>query len=418
MKLWPSFKNIFTPQHSVDDTTLDQILDAVSGINGDFPVFDDSVGGRRNMRNRALQSPTLSRCITLISGVMAQLITGGTLRVIDRDGRVAEDMNAQRAIDLFTTSLDGMTDSHALVEDMCVDYLTEGNFLAHLERSANGRVTGISRLISYAATTIPTQSGGWVYKVQFADKRIGEEQVIAPSRVAHGRWPRLFRQTSGTSDRLYFAPSPISLMHPSLQIALAGDKFIREWYDQGMKSNFAILLERRLSGEQSAEFQEMLSKSRKNQAPLILGDKPSIANLNSTPISESESDLRGFQVSEISRIYGVPGPLLNQNLTSWGQGIEELAKIFWRFGVSQHCNRFMAPFNFRMLRPGQRFVMDPVDLLRGDNTAMANLLNATRRDAQRDEVLTIEEQRRMLGYPVAPENGVLQSAAENSMDES
>ena len=122
-------------------------------------------------------------------------------------------------------------------------------------------------------------------------------------------------------------------------------------------------------------------------------------------------------MSEVSRIFGIPGPLLIQNLTSWGQGISQLAKLAWRFSLNQHCDRFLAPFSLRLLDSGQRFKVDASDLLRGDADEMARFLLAVKKDAQRSETMTVEEQRLFLGLPIKPVAGALQDATGNVIEE-
>lgn len=404
-------------QMQSDEDTLNSILDSLAGF-GDFNVFGDDAQGRINMRNAALQYPALARCVTLLSAVIAQLVTGGTLRVLDSEGKVVNDMQAGRAVDLFSNSLDGVFDSHSTVEDLASDYLLDGNHLSGIDQSSNGRVTAIRRLVAHSAQTTPTTSGGIVYQAHFADSGVGEYEFFAPRNVAHGRWPRLFRSSASAEHaRRFFAMSPVRLLHPALQIAIAGDGFIRDWYREGQRASFGISFKEKLSTAQLNDLRAAYDKIQNSRRPMLVDKGAQFTNLQNAAANKDQAELREFQVAEISRVYGVPGPLVNQNLTSWGQGIEELAKIFWRFGAAQHVNRFMAPFNFRLLQSGHRFSVDPVDLLRGDSTALANLLNAVRADAQRDAVATVEEQRRMVGLPAEPESGELQTATGGSNDD-
>ena len=70
------------------DTTWSQILDYASGAGDAWPL-DFYRAGLPISRDVAVSYATLNRCVTLIAGTVAQLITGGTLRVVDQDGRPA-----------------------------------------------------------------------------------------------------------------------------------------------------------------------------------------------------------------------------------------------------------------------------------------------------------------------------------------
>ena len=64
-------------------TTWSQILDYASGSGG----IDFDQAGLPISRNTAVSYATLNRCVTLISGMVACLVTGGNLGIVDPDGR-------------------------------------------------------------------------------------------------------------------------------------------------------------------------------------------------------------------------------------------------------------------------------------------------------------------------------------------
>ena len=121
--------------------------------------------------------------------------------------------------------------------------------------------------------------------------------------------------------------------------------------------------------------------------------------IRDVPQDDQAAKLRSFQVEEVSRVFGVPPPLLNVNMTSWGSGIEQLARLFWRFGLRQHVERFLAPFSLRLLPMGVRFEVDPTEMLRGDTKETAELVRVLAGDAQREPLASREEMRRLAGLP-------------------
>ena len=115
------------------NTTWSQILDYASGSGESWPLDFYEVGLPIS-RNTAVSYATLNRCVTLISGMVAPLVTGGNLGIVDSDGRRRRGVREDRLLEVFATSFDrGITPSHSFVEDSMADYLLDGNFLAVLE---------------------------------------------------------------------------------------------------------------------------------------------------------------------------------------------------------------------------------------------------------------------------------------------
>ena len=414
------FKNIFGPiiksQSTSDNDIIGSLLDAFA--SGDAMLDAD---GRGSGRDSALGYPALVRCATLLSSVVAQLITNGSMKVIDINGNIVKNQKAQKALMLFHTSLDGDVDAYTSVEDLVIDYALEGNALAKLTFSASGQISVIQKLDVLGAEINPTSNGGYVYRAtqSFNPEINAIYETIDPRSIAHARLPILLGSSNAnvSSRRSKFASSPVRLLNRALSIAIAGDKAIREYYKSGQRSNLGIAYPDKLSNEQLKDIRSAYVALQKTGAPFVVDRGAAFTNIQNSASNSDSLNLREFQVAEVSRIFGIPGPLLNQNLTSWGQGISELAKLAWRFGLSQHCERFLAPFSFRLLDAGQRFKVDASDLLRGDVADMARFLIAVKKDAQRGETMTVEEQRLFLGLPIKPVEGVLQDATNSAIME-
>ena len=405
------FGNIRQQVDGLDDGIVNSLLDALNG-SGELLDFKDDLKGRESMRNAALGYPALVRCSTLLSSVIGQLVTCGSMKVVNSEGAVVQTPNAMRALTLFSHSLDGYFDSLTSIEDLVTDYVLEGNALAKIVKNNRGGVTSIQRLSVPSAETFPDSSGGYVYRASLAlTNSTASYETIDPRYVAHCRLPLMFRHSTGaTTSRQAFAPSPVRLLHRALQIAISSDAAVRAYFINGQRANIGISYPDKISAAQLKDLRETYVKLQKTGAPFVVDRDARFTDISGGASNTDSLNLREFQVAEVSRIFGLPGPLLNQNLTSWGQGIAELAKLAWRFGISQHCDRFLAPFNFRLLQPGERFKVDPSDLLRGDPQDMAQFLSAVKRSAQQDETLTVEEQRMFVGYPKEPLYGDLKGA--------
>ena len=404
----------------MSDVTVGQLLDAIGG-GADLGYFDGYTIGGQDVRNASIGFPTYFRSVSLISSVMAQMLSGGSLSIRNRDGEVVETDRARRILDLFEHSPDGMTASHTWIEDWVTDYLVEGNALCEVVRGYRNGIMGLHRLSSWDANTVIASNGMTVYRARkIGGAPINEYREIAEMNVVHSRWGRMLRYAASQSvNRWNFAAAPVRLMRPALEIGLAGDRYIKEWFD-GINSSIGISFEDRLRPEQFKEVQAQIdstTSSSRRRKPLVVGSKAMFTNLQNNAASKDQAMLREFQVSDIARIYGIPGPIIGQNVTQWGQGIEALAKFFWKFCIRQHIDRMLAPVKFQLLLPGQRFEVDPTELLRGDIADIATLITAVSGDAQRDQIATTEEMRNWMGLPVEPEKGELRMAQQDDKSE-
>lgn len=356
-------------------------------------------------RHSAIYYATLSRCVTLISATVAQMITGGGLRVVDSDGRRSTSSRARQVLRLLSTSVDGgVTPAHTWVEDAVIDYGLDGNALL-IPRHVGGELQSIRRMLPWDAELI----GGPppVYRVHH-DPASPVEHVAAAD-VIHIRWPML-QQSSGlglVSPRPGFALAPVVALGRALRIGIEGDRYIEDWFGRGVRSRLHIDYPPRdpvrpLTDEQREQIRRDIARWSTRREPLVTFGGES-HEIRDSPQDQSARALREYQVADVARLFGVPAPLLGVDVTQWGQGIQQLAVLYWRFGGRQHLERFLAPLQVRLLEPGDRFVPDTSDLLRGDAQAMARLLQVLQGDAQRAPIATREELRRLAGLPADPE---------------
>ena len=427
MSIASKLKGFFTPNQQEESTstgnpTLDSILDSVAG--GAYVDYFGQFGfGFKDIRNASLGFPTYLRVITILSAVMSELITNGSLRVYDREGNIVKTERIENLLRLFEHSPDGITPAQTWMEDWCIDYLIDGNAICEVSRDMYARnrpVVGLNRLSVWDANTVQDpKSDGVVYEARYVGRtRTSQITSIPENRVMHARWPRTLRtSTSSQANRWGFAPAPVRLMRLALEVGLASDSYIKEFYQEANRSSVGISLEESQNLQDLAAIAQTLAAAAKNRKPMVLPGKGSFTNLSNSASNEDLEKLRQFQITEIARVYGIPGPVIGQQVTQWGQGIEQLSKMFWSQCVRQHIMRMLAPVKFHLLKPGHFISVDPTDLIRGDITALASLITATRRDAQSDQILTVPETRRLIGVSRNPQNGEKLEKASGQMKE-
>ena len=367
-----------------------QILDYAAGAGDDWPfdLYSAGVGGG----GTAVRYAALFRVLTLISGTVAQLVCApGSLRVIDRDGRRVRRFD--RVADLLAVSPDGgNTPSSHLIEDAVSDYLIRGTSYIVARRGFMGEKS-LERMLSGDHTVYYGREGGAMLRLRRLD---GTTEAVARRDVAVVRWPRLI-----AGDRIEGA-SPLTAIRPALDIGIQGDRYIREWFRSGAKSRLHLDYDPEIArvSAQRDEIRksvELYTMSRTRQ-PLVTFGGTSAA-ITDTPQDRAASVLREFQVREIGRVYGVPAPLIGEQVTEWGKGIEQLARLYWRFGARTHLDRLLLPLSHLLLPPGHFLACDHHELIAGDTEALKGLLIALQGDSQRDPIATREELRRLAGLP-------------------
>ena len=387
-------------------TTISQILDYVHG-SGDLWPLDMYKAGLPVNRDIAVSYATLNRCVTVISGAIAQLIAGGHLSVVDGNGRRRLSRRADRVLEVLRTSADGGSlQMSSFLEDAVADYLLDGNSIMSPTWTMDGRLEKLRRFSPWDADVTYTRAGEPVYRVTPADGMNRISENIAGLDIIHARWPRMLRYGNTRTTRVGFAMAPVVAMRPALDIGLQGDRYIRDWFNRGAQSNLHIdfpLLdnEKRHTEDQRTDLRKAIRQHSRTRSPLVTFGAKS-TKIDDTPQDSQARELREYQVQEVGRYYGVPAPLLGVQVTEWGSGIEQLGKLFWRFGLQQHLFRFLSPLALRLLRSGDRFHVDTTDLLRGDAEGVRSMVMALQGDGQRPPVATLAELRHIAGLTVDP----------------
>lgn len=388
-------------------TTISQILDYAHGSQGDWPL-NFFIPGLNTTRDQAITWAVLSRCVTLVSGGVASMLTEvGNLRVVDPGGMTIRTRRAEAALELLTWSPDGgMTPAYSFHEDCVSDYMLDGNALVLPDKQLDGTPTSLKRYVAWDADLTFDNNGMGVYRMTPVDGPVASVRA-AQMDVIHARWPRLLRYSRTRSTREGFAIPPVVALRPALDIGLQGDRYIREWFTRGARSklhfNFELQEnEQEPSVEDKAELVKWIETYTASRRPMVTwGANSSL--LSDVPQDDQVKDLREFQIMEAARFFGIPAPLIGSMVTEWGPAIEQLARLFWRFCLRHHLARYLTAMELRLLRRGQRFQVDPTALLRGDADAISKLTMALQGDSQRPAIATRSELRHAAGLPVEDE---------------
>lgn len=374
-------------------------------------------GGIANLQQALAYAP-LHRCVALISQVVAQLATGPTLRVVDRENRVVDTPRSRRALRLVRDGPDDVLSPTQYWTQALVDYLVAGNSIHEIVRGADGMPSRLQRMDPWDLQVLPSRSGRRVYQGTVA----GRPRTVGAANVIHIRWPlprypglAMSLDGSGTDD---LAASPLVLLWPTIDLGLKSDQYVRRFFEGGpegaLQARTIITMPHGSTDEAMKATAEEFIRAGNDQSPAVVKEGTKVEAQEVDPAHNKDVELlRVYQSRDCTRVYGLPAPLYGEQITSWGSGIEELARLAYRFGFRQHLDNVLDPLAFRLLPAGQRFDIDDYDLLRGDAESMSKLAQML----ITAEATTKEEVRTLVGLRAEmPEGETVRSVQVRSLE--
>ena len=362
-------------------------------------------------RNKSIQYPAFSRCAILISSVVSQLLTNGMLQVRNELDEKVDSERARTILGLFAGYPDGIIDAQTFYRDAAVDYCIDGNALLRTDRVG----TRVRRLIRYDSRDARVQRSDVdnpVYLAYRSHSYDGRLEMIPHNEICHVRFPLLKASTRANSDndRSYFAQPTIHLVRSALSIGLQQESSIKLNLTKAGRPTIHVNYDEEyaagLDPAQKREIRKALSsKFREDGVVVTFGADSKV--LDPSPQENTVKMMRDYQVEDVARVFGLPLPLLSVPVGQWSRGInEQIMKLAWRTCFSIHFSAFANCLGARLLRKGERFVPDITDFVRGDASGIAELVNATQGDAQKNPIASREELRHMTGLPKQPEGEI------------
>ena len=354
--------------------------------------------GDGSSRSRALKVAVLFRCVTLISSTVAEIVSN-SIYAVDFD-RKAIDPQPDRIRHLLRTSPDGECSAYALIDDLMMDLLLDGNALLVIDRM-DGRPYRLRRMISRTAMVRQVR-GRLIYDGEIADPmgRNVREQVDSKS-LAHARWADMTGRdlAANRGGRTGFVPSPLVPLADDLQVSREIIRWIAKFYasDGGtIKADHSVIYPDKVPQEEQKTVLESIAKFAVARKPLVLFGGPKVESLKTLPQDAETSKLRDQEIENIGRVYGIPPPLMGLHTTQWGSGISELSRLYWTYAARPAMNRLLQPLSLRLLPMGQDWVVNEMEMLRGDITALTSLMAVTK-GSTADPVLARSEHRSLMG---------------------
>ncbi|QHC16870.1 phage portal protein [Streptomyces sp. GF20] len=179
--------------------------------------------------------------------------------------------------------------------------------------------------------------------------------------------------------------SPVRAAAEGIGLGIAAEKAAAELYGSGNMISGILQTEQRLTREQAASLKAAWNAKLSGGSALDIGVLDSGASFQPVTMPYRDSQFlesRQFQVTEVSRMFGVPPFLLmsTEKSTSWGTGLEQQAQGFVTWDLAP---TWLTPTEQRvtkeLLDPTRQYAKYQLGgLLRGDSSARATFYRAMR----------------------------------------
>lgn len=270
----------------------------------------------------ALRNSAVLRAVDLISGAMGSL----PLQIIERsrDGAITiADGHPLQNVLMFRPN--GWQTAFEFRQLMQAWVLIHGNAYARIVR-AGSRVVA---LLPIDPTRVEvTQNADFSLTYTVSTDRTGQPIQVTPEDMFHLR---------GLSIDGVKGVSRVKQAADVIKTAVLAQNAARNLFENGVIGGMALEHPNKLTPAALTALRDSLQAyagTGNAGKTMILeeGMKRSFATVDAKGLQISE--MRADLVEEIARIFGVPRPLMMVDETSWGSGIEQLAILFVRFGLS------------------------------------------------------------------------------------
>lgn len=388
-------KNIFRPQAASVQRgiELEELLSEWSAV---------SVSGRHLGESAALKASVVFACVRLISGAVASspcLIYKGTRFQQDREPAPAHHLSP-----LLVGRPNEMTTAYTFWKSLATDKLLHGNAYAPLVRNQGETVTGIYRAQPKDVSPYYAYELGYnklfgvpwnrlFYVVRFAD---GTERTYDQSDMLHV--PNMnWNGKAGVST--------IQAASEALAGALDAQEHVSRFFGQGAMFNYALSYPGKVGPEKAKEIREYFKKKMggvsRHYLPPVLSEGGDLKAFSFNPKESQLVESREFSVVDICRYFGVPPVMVGETTktTSWGSGVEQMARWFAKFTLNDHFNAFEQELDRKLFKGRGYFAaFDETELIRGDTKTQYDAFKIARGNTQEPGILTINEIRQALGY--------------------
>jgi len=347
------------------------------------PLGHVTAAGNVVTDTRALQVPTVHRCIRIIGETCASL----PLQVFERTQ--AGDIPAPNhwLSRLLVEPNDSMTGDE-LREALVGQMAGWGNGYAEIVRDSTGRPREL-----------------WPLKADLMVVTRDEERVLRYEYPDRYQTPRDYTAAQILHCRAFsidgvMGLSPLGFLRHTLGLTVGAEDLAASFYQNGGRPSAILTVDKPLTPAQREQVREQITRPlEEGRRIMVLEGSMKYQGVTISPEDMQMLSTRQFQVEEIARVFGVPLHLLGvqNNVPNWG--LEQMNQSFFTFVLNAYLGRIESTINRFLLSPEERtrfFVRHDVKpLLRADSGSRASYLSSLVQNG----LMTRNEARRWEGLP-------------------
>ena len=347
------------------------------------PLGHVTAAGNIVTDTRALQVPTVHRCIRIIGETCASL----PLQVFERTQ--AGDIPAPNhwLSRLLVEPNDSMTGDE-LREALVGQMAGWGNGYAEIVRDSTGRPREL-----------------WPLKADLMVVTRDEERVLRYEYPDRYQTPRDYTAAQILHCRAFsidgvMGLSPLGFLRHTLGLTVGAEDLAASFYQNGGRPSAILTVDKPLTPAQREQVREQITRPlEEGRRIMVLEGSMKYQGVTISPEDMQMLSTRQFQVEEIARVFGVPLHLLGvqNNVPNWG--LEQMNQSFFTFVLNAYLGRIESTINRFLLAADERtrfFVRHDVKpLLRADSGSRASYLSSLVQNG----LMTRNEARRWEGLP-------------------
>lgn len=369
---------------------------------GDFLHGFRNTSGQRVNESTAMQLSAVFACVGLVSGALAS-----SPCVVYRRGEKRRDIAESHPLSpVLRLKPNPRTTAATFWRAMTSSKLLHGNAYALISRFGDGRPG--------ALTWIHPRRVSVYYAHELGLDRKAES--FGPMDLVYQITDEQGKMFMYAADDIIHVPGPgwdgkrgmsvLGAAADAFGVGLGAQEHTARFYKQGASFNFAISYPQKLGPEAAASLRDYWTKKHQgvgnHHIPPILTEGGELKPFSMSARDAQLLESRQFSVVDICRWFGTPPVMIGETekTTSWGSGVEEMARWFRTFTLTPHLVAFEQEMEVKLFRRGGFFAeFDETELTRGDMKTRHEAYRSARGSLQEPGYMTINEIRDSEGYP-------------------
>ena len=374
---------------------LYSILDTLGVSDSGFGAYFGR--GRINL----LRYPVLFRCIDVIQNsisILDHYITDKDEKAVKMSELNRSNGSDARTIQAFYDVMldrpDGSTLFSDYIRQTVGDLCFDGNAYWIFKLDSKGDLEYAEMAGSSTAVIDYTSTGAKIYRLQSISEGYKAYLANQVLHIVKNRMRQMYASLN-TETRSYtheFGISPVFSCSKATRTGITSDNYVAEFFSTNFASTIVLSSEKKMTSDQMKYLEERLVSNRKTRRPLVLTGGFEVNNITNEPQGENVQELRDFQVTDVARAFGVPPPLIGQNISQWGSGLESLFRMMVNWCLRPYTSAISQHLSL-LLPDGYNFKFNTEELKKGDYQSLSNILK------EAAVYITRDEGRKMLGLP-------------------